>query len=82
MTNVNLTPEELSERLNVPLPTLSRWRWTGTGPIFMKFGKHVSYKLKDVEKFEEDRRRRDTTCSDLKDKIEEIIEGSKMTKQV
>ena len=71
MTTTNLDPEELSERWKVPLTTLSRWRWTGTGPIFMKFGKHISYKVKDVERFEEEKRRRDTTCSGLKDETEE-----------
>ncbi len=71
METINLKPKELSERWKVPLTTLSRWRWTGKGPIFMKFGKHVSYQLKDFEIFEEEQRRRDTTCSGTKDNIEE-----------
>jgi predicted site-specific integrase-resolvase len=71
MASKNLTKEELAERLHVPLATLSRWRWMGTGPIFMKFGKHVSYKLKDVESFEEKKRRRDTTCSTMIENDEE-----------
>jgi predicted site-specific integrase-resolvase len=75
MVSKNLTKEELAERLHVPLATLSRWRWMGTGPIFMQFGKHVSYKLKDVESFEEEKRRRDTTCSNFKDTIEEKDRG-------
>lgn len=74
MTTTNLDPEELSERWKVPLATLSRWRWMGTGPIFMKFGKHVSYKLKDVESFEEKKRRRDTTCSNLINPMDEDYE--------
>ena len=62
MTNVNLTPEELFERWNVPLATLSRWRWTGKGPKFMRLGKHIVYRLQDIERFEEAQVRRDTTC--------------------
>lgn len=78
MGDKNLSPEALSERWNgIPLTTLSRWRWTGTGPIFMKFGKHVSYKLKDIEAFEEEQRRRDTTCPGIKEKNE----AHKMMKQ-
>lgn len=75
MASKNLTKEELAERLHVPLATLSRWRWMGTGPIFMKFGKHVSYKLKDVESFEDGKRRRDTTCSSLTNETNEYDEG-------
>lgn len=59
----NLTPVELSLRWNVPLATLSRWRWTGTGPKFTKLGKHISYRLRDIEIFEKQKLRRDTTCA-------------------
>lgn len=62
MAHVNLTPEELAERWHLPLATLSQWRWTGQGPTFLKLGKHISYRLKDVEVFEEQKLRRDTTC--------------------
>lgn len=32
--------------------TLERWRWTKIGPIFLKIGGRVIYRLEDVEAFE------------------------------
>jgi excisionase family DNA binding protein len=48
----HLTPEELSERLGIPVETLKRWRRTGDGPKFMRVGRHVRYRLADVEAYE------------------------------
>ncbi|MBA3814527.1 MAG: helix-turn-helix domain-containing protein [Alphaproteobacteria bacterium] len=73
MAPTTLTPEELSERWKVPLATLNRWRWTGTGPEFMKLGKHIVYRIRDVEKFEEQKVRRDTTCIGFIESIEKGI---------
>jgi excisionase family DNA binding protein len=47
-----LSPEDLAERLGVPLATVYAWNSLGGGPRFMKFGKHVRYKLADVEAWE------------------------------
>jgi predicted site-specific integrase-resolvase len=62
MTVTNLTPKELAKRWGLPLSTLSQWRWNGHGPTFVKLGKRVSYRVRDVENFEEEKLRRDTTC--------------------
>lgn len=43
-----LSPEDLADRYNVPLPTIYGWNSKGTGPRFMKLGKHVRYKIEDV----------------------------------
>jgi hypothetical protein len=64
---VILTAEQLSLRWGVPATTLGRWRWSGHGPIYVKMGKHISYRLSDVETFEEEHRRKNT-CDRLNQK--------------
>ena len=59
----HLKPEDLAVRWGVPLTTLSQWRWNGRGPEFLKLGKHIAYRIQDVEVFEEQKLRRDTTCT-------------------
>ena len=52
----HLTPEQLSERWGgMPLQTLKRYRRTGEGPLFMRVGRHVLYRLADVEAYEKTR---------------------------
>lgn len=78
MARKNLSPEQLSDHWGgVPLSTLNRWRWTGTGPEFMKLGKHIVYRVRDVEEFEEQKVRRDTTCGGFTTCVEE---GKRITK--
>ena len=48
----HLTSEELSERLGIPVATLKRWRRTGYGPKFIRIGKHIRYRLIDIEAWE------------------------------
>jgi hypothetical protein len=31
---------------------LERWRWLGQGPVFLKLGGRVAYRLEDIEAFE------------------------------
>jgi len=47
-----LTEQQVSERLNVKLATLRKWRLKGGGPRFRKFGSAVRYALVDLEAFE------------------------------
>lgn len=35
--------EELAEVLRVSVPTLSRYRMTGEGPPYVKFGRNIRY---------------------------------------
>lgn len=47
-----LTPAETGEHLNgIPVATLAQWRHRHAGPRFLKIGKHVRYRLSDVEKW-------------------------------
>ncbi len=42
------SPESLAEYLGVPVKTVYRWNYTGTGPKFSKVGRHVRYQPEDV----------------------------------
>jgi predicted site-specific integrase-resolvase len=55
MTVRHLNQIELARRWNISARTLERWRWLGEGPVYLKLGGRVSYRLEDVEKFEAER---------------------------
>jgi predicted DNA-binding transcriptional regulator AlpA len=42
------TPEEVSHFLGVPVPTLYRWRYLGTGPKAARVGRRLRYLPADV----------------------------------
>lgn len=42
-------PQTLAEYLNVPVATVYKWRYEGTGPPGIKVGRHVRYRRGDVE---------------------------------
>jgi predicted DNA-binding transcriptional regulator AlpA len=42
------TPEDVSSYLGVPIETLYRWRYLGTGPKAARIGKHLRYDPADV----------------------------------
>jgi excisionase family DNA binding protein len=44
-----LSPDDLAAYLSVPLKTIYRWRYRGEGPASYRVGRHVRYKLEDVE---------------------------------
>jgi excisionase family DNA binding protein len=47
---VNLmTEQQVSERLNVSLSSLRRWRLTKRGPAFLKIGSLVRYSVEDLD---------------------------------
>jgi len=47
----------LARRWGISPRTLDRWRREGRGPMFVKMGGRVSYRLDDIEAFEASRRR-------------------------
>jgi len=47
-----LTRPEVADRLQIPKQTLAQWACQGLGPRFAKFGRHVRYRLVDVEAWE------------------------------
>jgi hypothetical protein len=48
----HLNQIELARRWNVSLRTLERWRWLGQGPVYLKLGGRVSYRVDDIEEYE------------------------------
>jgi hypothetical protein len=50
---VYLNEIELADRWQVSVRTIRKWRLTGGGPRFRKFGTAVRYAVIDVEAFEE-----------------------------
>ncbi|MDE2259876.1 MAG: helix-turn-helix domain-containing protein [Betaproteobacteria bacterium] len=55
-----VTPRELADRWHISEKTLERWRMQGTGPVFLKLGGRVLYRIEQVEAHERNRSR---TCT-------------------
>lgn len=53
MTGKMLSGRELAERWGLSTKTLDRWRNTGDGPPYLKFGRAVRYRMEDVIEFEQ-----------------------------
>lgn len=47
-----MTQTELAERWQISEATLERWRTEAGGPVFLKLGAQVRYRLRDIEAFE------------------------------
>ncbi|CAN5149055.1 hypothetical protein BH09ACT8_BH09ACT8_59030 [soil metagenome] len=50
--DVWLTADEFAARIQIPKTTVKDWRVDGRGPQFAKVGRHVRYRLSDVQKWE------------------------------
>jgi excisionase family DNA binding protein len=50
MSNL-LTPQEVADYLRVPVQTLYRWRYLGTGPRAALVGRHLRYRRADLDKW-------------------------------
>lgn len=51
--SIFLTETQAAERLGLARSTLARWRWSGQGPAFHKFGGAVRYALADLVAYAE-----------------------------
>ena len=53
MTSKNLqpllTPTQVAEHLGVPITTLYGWKYKGYGPRTLRVGRHLRYRVEDVE---------------------------------
>jgi hypothetical protein len=48
-----LKPEELAARWRTTIGTLKTQRYRGRGPVYVKNGRSVLYKLSEIEAYEE-----------------------------
>ncbi|MBL0941392.1 MAG: helix-turn-helix domain-containing protein [Alphaproteobacteria bacterium] len=64
MSSSFLTSERLAERWSITPATLKQWRWNGRGPHFLKIGGRVLYRVEDVEDFESQKLRQNTSQTD------------------
>lgn len=55
MDDTYLSPEQLAERFDVPVPTVYAWNKAGTAPPRIRVGRHVRYRLADVLAWEKSR---------------------------
>jgi excisionase family DNA binding protein len=44
-----LKPDDLAEYLGVPVKTLYEWRSRGGGPPGIRIGRHLRYRMSDVQ---------------------------------
>lgn len=51
----HLSPAELADREGVSVETVYAWNKSGSGPPYMRIGKHVRYRLTDIEAWEKSR---------------------------
>jgi len=52
MEVTHLNQFELAKRWRMSQRTLERWRWQGIGPVYLKLGMRIVYRVSDVEAFE------------------------------
>jgi len=55
------TTEEAASYLRLQKQTLECWRLRGVGPVFVKLGRRVVYRRRDLERFIAERERRSTS---------------------
>lgn len=51
-----LSPKGLAEYFDVPLRTVYSWKYRGEGPPTFKVGRHIRYRLTEVEQWLESQR--------------------------
>jgi hypothetical protein len=52
MSKSHLNEKQLAMRWGRSERTLQNWRWRGFGPVWLKLGGRVAYRLEDIERFE------------------------------
>lgn len=56
-----LDTDAVAERYGISPETVRRWRASGTGPPFVRLGKHVRYPVPELEQWERDRLQAEAT---------------------
>lgn len=57
-----MTVTQAAEYLGLAVSTLNKWRCHGGGPVFIKMGRAVRYRVEDLDRFIE-QQLRENTCS-------------------
>ena len=52
MSITHLNQTDLARRWRISPRTLERWRWLKQGPVYLKLGGRVAYRVEDVAIFE------------------------------
>lgn len=68
-----LTPEEVSDSLQIPVSTLQFWRKTGTGPEWFRAGRYPRYLASDVDAWQ--RSQRDANKREREDRAHARLAG-------
>ena len=53
-----MTPREVSEAFGISEHTLAKWRVAGAGPIYIRVGSCIRYRLSDLEEWLQSRERK------------------------
>ena len=48
----HVSQKELAHRWGLSPRTLERWRWLKRGPVFLRLGGRIVYRLQDIESYE------------------------------
>ena len=56
-----LTPNSLAARWKMSAEALNQWRWNGKTPPYLKMGKKILYDLEEIERFEAQKVRHNTS---------------------
>jgi predicted DNA-binding transcriptional regulator AlpA len=59
-----MSPQDVSDYLQVPVTTLHNWHYSSTGPPCAKIGRHLRYRRVDVEAWVAERYQLDATQRD------------------
>ena len=57
----HFTQRDLARRWSMSERTLESWRWKGSGPAYLRLGGRIVYRLVDVEAFELEQLRSNTS---------------------
>jgi hypothetical protein len=60
---VHINQVQLARRWSLSPRTLERWRWRDQGPVYLKVGGRVLYRLEDIEAFERASARKPTATN-------------------
>lgn len=58
-----VSPGNAADRLGLEPSTLANWRYRGGGPLFIKVGGRVRYRLCDLAEWLDSRSRSSTSCA-------------------